>query len=103
VDYQTNASYDNSMCPFVDAGTPGSGEEFMAYGIEVSASARIDKETQIKFQTCRDGYTEFTFARPSQGLTLDASEDGLYNLAKVVNAALADRRAKNEAERMAGA
>lgn len=70
----------------------------MGHTMGMSAWARIEDSTEITFLTCHDGCTEFTFDREAAGLVLDASERGLHNLAKAVNAAVADRHAKAEAE-----
>jgi hypothetical protein len=64
----------------------------MSQAMDVSAFARVDSGTEIKFLTCRNGDTEFTFDKAD--LVIDASETGLRKLAEVVNAAVRDREAK---------
>ena len=59
--------------------------------MEVTTSVLINDSTPMEFLTCQGGGTELSFDWPPHPLVIDATEQGLRNLAKLVNAAVRDR------------
>ena len=68
----------------------------MVQMMAVSASALVDGYTEIRFMTCHNGLTEFTFDKAD--LVIETTEQGLHKLADVVNAAVRDRQSKKDGQ-----